>query len=161
VAGRGETEAEQTFTVTGPETATPEANKTPTKANKTKPKKQHIPSKVRARLLREALAVAARHTDHHPSEIEAVRVTEGQAQDLEDETRGTTGRSSGKAPVYFIAMRGRFQVGCTTGTCASDTVLMLRLSTKTNAVMDTSLSNSYPNLESVGVPVALKLASRK
>ena len=38
---------------------------------------------------------------------------------------------------------------------------MLRLSTKTDTVMDTSLSNSYPNLESVGVPFALKASSRK
>jgi hypothetical protein len=154
--GRGESEAEQSFVVTGPETATPETKTTPTTPKKAKPKKPRISSKVRARLIREALAVAARHTDRHPSEIEAVRVSEGQAQQLEAETRGTKGTSTGKTPVYFIAMRGNFQVGCTAGTCSSDTVLMLRLSTKTTAVMNTSLSNNYPNLESVGIPIALK-----
>ena len=114
-------EAEQSFNVSEPSnagkpntagTTTPNGKKTPGKSKA----KARISAKARALLLREALAVAARHRDRHPSLIQAVRVTEAQAEQLETETRqGTTLRSNGTAPVYFVAMRGSFSGGCARG----------------------------------------------
>ncbi len=162
-------EGEQTFTVSEPSTGKPTTNKTgteklPTKVKKTKAKGR-ISAKVRGVLLREALAVAARHKDRHPSLIEAVRITEAQAQKLENETRqGTTMRSGGAASVYFVAMRGSFQVACAAApgqACTAAPVLMLRLSVSSEKVMEGSLTNSFPDLESVGIPVALNASSRK
>jgi hypothetical protein len=167
--GPGETEAEQSFKVAGGpnEPTTPEAQqtptkKTPTKVKRTAAKKSHISARVRRVLLREALAVAARHKERGPSDIEALRITEAQAQELENQTRqGTTNRTGGRKAVYFVAMRGSFKEACTTGTCPAESVLMLRLSTKTGQVMDSSLTNSYPNLAAVGVPVALTSSRKK
>jgi hypothetical protein len=129
-----------------------------------------ISAKVRAVLLEEASAVAAARKDRHPSDIQVVLVTEVEAQKLEDETRDgvkTVTSPPARALVYFVAMRGSFRVVCKGGpgvqptTCPPAPVLMARLSASTEKVIGWSVTNHYPDLESVGAPRILKSSRRR
>lgn len=100
-------EARQSFTVSSASSAattSPEVKTTPTEVKKDPSKKAKrspkggIPAKVRAKLLKLALAEAARSGEHHPHEIQAVRTTEAEAHTLESAGRGV--------PKRYIRRRG-------------------------------------------------------
>ena len=132
-----------------------------------------IPTKVRAVLLKKALAQAAALNDgergREPSEIQAVRTSEAQAGLLEKEVRTGTAipdvGSSG-ASVYVVAMRGAFVFHCHGAHTAGQQefrqslcpvhVLVLTVSLSTKKLLAESRGMLYPNLASVGTPVPLE-----
>ena len=123
-----------------------------------------IPAKVQARLLKLALAEAARRGEHHPSEIQAVRTTEAEAHTLENAGRPggteTTSPPPGNTPVYFIQMQGNFRVVCSRGpdmdTCPPARLLMLTVSVSAKRVLGRQFGYGYLNEELPGTPVFLR-----
>lgn len=159
----------RTPTTTG--TAEPESKKTPTEVVKaptnvrtstktTKKSAGIIPGKVRAVLLKDARSVAANLKDGKPYDIQAVLTTERRARQVvavTSESRDRTPLSGGGRRIYFIVMKGIFNVTCHgAGGCRSAPVAMLRVSVATNELTASiTWSNKYPNLKALGVPVLL------
>ena len=124
-----------------------------------------IPSGVRAALLKEARAVAAAEGDRHPYEIRAVRTTRLKAlrrlQPGASEPSCEATPSCADAPLYVIAMRGRFSCN----TCSSPpgrrigpgSVITLEIEAKEPPPRYSGFSfgNRYPDLRALGVSVRL------
>ena len=132
-----------------------------------------IPSSVRADLLKEAKTVAAQEGDHHPYDIQAVRTTRlkalRQQRDITFSSCELT-PSCANAPVYVLAMRGRFSCA----TCKlpppshgkhrgrshpglRGSVITLEFEAKQPLPHSGGygFGNRYPNLKALGVPVRL------
>lgn len=125
-----------------------------------RPLRLGIPRPTRTKLLAIAERTAVASGDRHPYDIEAVRATHGPAERLVsggDESEPP----SKNAPVYVIAMRGHFRCGrCShpPGTrTPSGSVITLELDAplRKSGPSSFGLSNRYPNLRKLGIPVSL------
>jgi hypothetical protein len=124
-----------------------------------------IPSRARAALLEEARAVAADEGDSHPYEIRAVRTTRLKALRRLDpdatEPSCEASPSCANAPLYVLAMRGRFSCN----TCSpprgvrigSGSVITLEIEATEPLPRHSGFSfgNRYPDLRALGAPVRL------
>jgi hypothetical protein len=130
-----------------------------------------IPAGVRAALLKEARTVAAKEADRHPYDIQAVRTTRLRALRLERDVTMSSCEvtpSCANAPVYVLAMRGRFS--CNTcklppphgkhrgrGDVGLGSVITLEFAAKEPLPRwgQFGFGNRYPNLKALGLPVRL------
>ena len=116
-----------------------------------------IPQHVRATLLKDAKRQAAADGDTHPYDIEAVSTTLKSAERVTCNCKSST--TSATAPVYLVAMRGRFS--CNTcsrprgATIPPSGVITLVFIAKTMFRAEFGLSDRYPRLGLVGSPIRL------
>ena len=131
------------------------ATKKPRKKKRTKGR---IPLKIRARLVTEARAEAARYGDRHPFDIGAVRTTAREAPKWGylHQNRHLPERT----PIYLIAMRGQFAIRCKQPkgrSCPHGWVLQFELVAETfERVPVDSFPLRYPNLVEFGTPARLR-----
>jgi hypothetical protein len=123
-----------------------------------KPHSLDIPPSARAALLGAATAIATRHGDSHPYDVEAVRTTHRKAERV----LGTGGELYVVPPnaiVYVVAMRGHFNCNCSHPRGARiepATVITLQFLNPgdlRNVVFGYGVA--YPRLKAGGTPVRL------
>jgi hypothetical protein len=128
-------------------------------ASRGKPRSSGISMSARAALRGAAIAIANRHGDSHPSDIEAVRTTHRKAERILD-TGGELYVVPPGAPVYVVAMRGQFNCnscshphGATIAPARVITLQFLSLRDLQNVVF--GYGRPYPHLKAAGIPVRL------
>jgi hypothetical protein len=132
-----------------------------------------IPVSVRSELLKYALTKAAAEGDSHPYDIEAVLTTFAAAEGVLSAGDRLPGCESvplcATWPTYAVAMRGRFVCNtCKIPPGAKDprgTVIVFNRPAKapppTEWSQDFGLSDRYPNLKKLGLPIHLAAAEQK
>lgn len=117
-----------------------------------------IPSGTRSALLSVAVAIAARHGDGHPYDIEAVRTTRRTAARVL--STGETRIPDPNATVYIVAMRGHFNCNSCSHprgtTFEPNRVITLRFVDPADlSSVVFGYGRPYPNLAAAGTPVHL------